>query len=152
MLHQTKRVAMEQYEKILTQQLTGDAILTAIVILLFIAISIALYVEYKKHPKGQEKTELIVTFILVTCLAVGSSVYGLADVSKLKKDIDNQDYIVYCGEYSLEEPAKRSQFCYIYTGDERIKLRYRVENFKEGTYSGYIVYAKNSLIVVDRYD
>lgn len=143
---------MEQYGKILTKQLTGDAILTAIAILLFIAISIGLYVEYKKLPKGQEKIELIVVFILVTCLAVGSSVYGLANVSKLKKDIDNQDYIVYYGEYSLEAPAKRSQFCYIYTGDERIKLRYRVENFKEGTYSGYIVYAKNSLIVVDRYD
>lgn len=143
---------MEQYEKILTQQLTGDAILTAIAILLFIAISIGLYVEYKKLPKGQEKIELIVVFILVTCLAVGSSIYGVTGISKVKKDIDNQDYVVYCGEYSLEEPAKRSQFCYIYTGDERIKLRYRVENFKEGTYNGYIVYARNSLIVVDRYD
>ncbi len=68
MLHQTKRVAMEQYEKILTQQLTGDAILTAIVILLSIAISIALYVDWKKHPKGEEKREIIVTFILVTCI------------------------------------------------------------------------------------
>ncbi len=143
---------MEQYGKILTKQLTGDAILTAIVILLFIAISIGLYVEYKKLPRGQEKIELIVGFILVTCLAVGSSIYGLTGVSKIKKDIDNQDYVVYCGEYSLEIPAKGRQFCYIYTGDERIKLRYRVENFKEGTYSGYIVYAKNSLIVVDRYD
>ena len=143
---------MEQYEKILTKQLTGNAILTAIVILLFIAISIGLYVEYKKLPKGQEKIELIVVFILVTCLAVGGSVYGLSDVSKLKKDIDNQDYIVYYGEYSLEAPAKGRQFCYIYVGDERIKLRYRVENFEEGTYNGYIVYAKNSLIVVDRYN
>ena len=152
MLHQTKRVAMEQYEKILTQQLTGDAILTAIVILLFIAISIALYVDWKKHPKGEEKKVIIVTFILATCILVGGSIFGLSNVFKIKKDMDNQDYIIYCGEYSLEEPAKRSQFCYIYTGDERIKLRYRVENFKEGTYNGYIVYAKNSLIVVDRYD
>lgn len=143
---------MEQYEKILTQQLTGDAILTAIVILLFIAISIGLYVEYKKLPKGQEKIELIVVFILVTCLVVGSSIYGVTGISKVKKDIDNQDYVVYCGEYSLEIPAKGRQFCYIYAGDERIKLRCRVENFKEGTYNGYIVYAKNSLIVVDRYD
>lgn len=85
MLHQTKRVAMEQYEKILTQQLTGDAILTAIVILLFIAISIALYVDWKKHPKGEEKSVIIVTFILVTCILVGSSIFGLSAVFKIKK-------------------------------------------------------------------
>ena len=143
---------MEQYEKILTRQLTGDAILTAIVILLFIAISMALYVDWKKRPQGEEKTEIIVTFILVTCILVTSSILGFINISKTSKDLNNQEYIVYYGEYSLEAPAKGRQFCYIYVGDERIKLRYRVENFEEGTYNGYIVYAKNSLIVVDRYN
>ena len=143
---------MEQYEKILTQQLTGDAILTAIAILLFIAISIGLYVEYKNPPKGQEKIELIVVFILVTCLAVGSSIYGLTGLSKVKKDIDNQDYVVYCGEYSLQTHSKGRQCCYIYNGDERIKLKYLGEDFEEGTHNGHIVYTKNSLFVVNRYN
>ena len=143
---------MEQYEKILTRQLTSDAILTAIAILLFIAISIGLYVEYKKLPKGQKKIELIVVYILVACLGVGSSIYGLTGISKVKKDIDNQDYVVYYGEYSLQTHSKGRQCCHIYNGDERIELKYRGEDFEEGTYNGYIVYAKNSLIVVDRYD
>ena len=142
---------MEQYETILTKQLTSDAILTAIVILLFIAISIGLYVEYKKLPKGQEKIGLIVVFILVACLAVGSSIYGLTGVSKIKKDVDNQDYIVYYGEYQLEKHKSRYH-CYIYNGEERVELRYMGEDFEEGTYTGYVVYGRNSLRAVDRYD
>ena len=68
----------------------------------------------------------------------------------IKKDIDNNAFVVYHGKYKLRQ-ERNSHYCYIYDGEEYLMLSDLTCGMTD-EYEGYVVYGKNSLYVVDIYE
>ena len=95
--------------------------------------------------------------ILCVCsLVLSASIYFLK-ILPVQKDINQQSYIVYDGEFYVKETktANRSgTYIYIQSSKDSSPIRYEVlcdinKINNDTTYTGYFVYSKHSKIIVD---
>ncbi len=142
---------MERYEMLLTRRMVGCNIAIALLILIAIATPIIAWLELKQPHTKKERVVPYVFAIIVILASVTLAVVISLDAAKVKKDLDNQDYVVYYGEYEIKY-NRHTCYCYIYDSEECIELLFEGKSPDTGIYTGYIVYARNSLIAVDWYD
>jgi len=170
---------MNQYqeilEKVAAKEMTVPVILSIILLILLVIIWISSYRHFmkmkKKHinmyksPKQVKgRKQCFWALIAISVIGVGLSVLLSLDsidtVSAINKDINENSYITYKGEYYINEDG--------YTGRSMLYDRWVSVDFENGDCaflyindifeafgtdrgecSGKVVYGKNSLIVVD---
>ena len=121
---------------------------------MMIAVIVAIvfvFIIKRKIKNERERTVTIVMFIvmilMMLCIAGHITIKALA----IKKDLDNNLFVTYYGDYKLVY-EKHFTACYINNETEQIELRclgIPSSGFETGT--GYVIYSKNSLYVVDIY-
>lgn len=143
---------MERYETLLRREMGIINAVVALLIATILVVVVLLILDYKNMSSKKERIVSIVIAVFVICACIFFGIYASIDAPKIKKDIDNQDYVVYYGEYEIEYSDKHLTVCYIYNGEERVRLECVGMNPESGIYTGYVVYGRNSLRAVDRYD
>ena len=142
---------MERYEMLLTRRLVGCNIAVALIILVAIITPIFAWLELKQPHTKKERIVPYVFAIVGILVSVTLAVAISLNAAEVKKDLDNQDYVVYYGEYEIKY-ERHNCYCYIYDNEEYITLLFEGKSPDTGIYTGYIVYARNSLVALDWYD
>ncbi len=162
---------MEKYKEILEEiarketRLTFFGVLALVVVVALTWISFYLWCRKKKfNSQKQIKTRRQSTFALITLTVIAVLLAGLTSwgtvktVSEINKDIEDDAYIEYIGDYHiydadfnnmafdryLDVSLENGESALIYMNNifERISM-------DEGHFEGKVVYGKNSAIVVD---
>ena len=87
---------------------------------------------------------------LILLLAVPLLLFAGKDIGEITADVQNESYVVYHGAYrQWYTYGRRSTYhTDLLDGDKEIRLRSPGHLTKDGTFSGYVVYAERSEYVV----
>ena len=142
---------MEEYERLLNREIgiRNTAVVVMIAVILLAVVSLVL--EYKNMSGKKERIVSIAVCAFIVCASIFFITFAAVGATDIKKDIENQDYVVYYGAYEIEY-ERHNCYCYIYDNEERIELPFSGKSPDTGIYVGYVVYARNSLIALDWYD
>ncbi len=127
-----------------------------VVVTIIIFVIVAIFFLIVVVQKISEKKERLLTFIAVIAtilMVIFLAAMSATDAWNIKKDIDENSFVTYYGEYELVYDRSFT-VCYIYDDKERIELRC-VGSLNHGpktVKTGYVVYSKNSLYAVDIYE
>jgi len=124
-----------------------------VMIFLIIVIVLVALLLMNKNNLLERNTSII---LFACSLILSASIYFL-EILPVQKDINQQSYIVYEGEFYVEEikTASRSgTYIYIQASNDSTPIRYEVscdvnEINNDTSYMGYFVYSKHSKIIVD---
>ena len=143
---------MNKYQTILSEEYYG-LLGTSLSIMIAVIVAIVfVFIIKRKIKNKQERTVSIVTFIVLILMMLCIAGYTTIGALAIKKDLDNNLFVTYYGEYKLVYEGHFT-VCYINNGTEQIELRcldIPSSGFETGT--GYVIYSKNSLYVVDIYE
>ena len=124
-----------------------------VMIFLIIVIVLVALLLMNKNKLLERNTAII---LCVCSLVLSASIYFL-EILPVQKDINQQSYIVYDGEFYVKETksANRSgTYIYIQSSNDSSPIRYEIlcdinEINNDTIYTGYFVYSKHSKIIVD---
>ncbi len=126
-------------ELVFVREIINSVVIVSIVVALLIFIRWALKEDV--HFKWIFSISIAISVVVVAVLGIG--------LSRIFLDIQNEDYITYCGEY-IERGGGQKDLKTIVVYDDHgneIKLL-RTGPSEKGTYEGTVVYGKRSKIVV----
>ena len=135
-------------DKLYSQIKVGIIIISLIVILIVLA-----FIWMIKNKLLQRNTAIILS---VSCLLLATLIY-LFEIYPLQKDINQQSYVVYEGNFYVKECKSANRagtYIYIKSSNSSNVIRYKVscdvDKINNNTsYMGKFVYSKNSKILVD---
>lgn len=165
----------EILEKVAVKEMTVPIILSIILLILLVIVWMSSYRHfmkmkkkhinmYKSSKKVKGRKQCFWALIAISVIGVGFSTLLLLDavdtVSAINKDINENSYMTYKGEYYINEDGytvrymlydrwvsvdfENGDWAYLYINDV-----FEAFGTDRGECSGKVVYGKNSLIVVD---
>ena len=134
---------MNKYNELLKNQIWASVF----VIILILVFTIILFILNKKRAFDDfGKIEKTIVSIFIVAIILFASIYFSVRIFHLYKDIHEQSYITYQGDFEVSSFKESDVTLNDKSGD--LKLNGKVE-LPGGNYSGTIVYAKNSKYVLD---
>ena len=139
---------MDKYQAKLSVEYHGMLSVVFLLLATMIFVTVFFLVYNRKIQDNKERIVTVITFTILVLMLSFVSVFSFISSLNIKKDIDNNLFVTYYGEYETVYERTFS-VCYIYDGDERIELRCVDNPRSYGVNTGYVVYSKNSLYAVD---
>ena len=134
---------MNKYNDLLKNQIWASVV----VIVLILALSLILFILNKRHffdDLGKIGKTAVNIFVIATILL--ASFHSSFRIINLHKDIQEQAYITYHGDFEVS--SYKESYVTLNGESGHLKLDGKV-NLPGGKYTGTIVYAKNSKYVLD---
>ena len=143
---------MGKYQLILREEYLGTMAIVLMMFIFSIFTAIGILVIKKKLHDRKERIATIIICIILILMMLGIGSYETMTALKIKQDMENNLFITYFGEYELVYD-RTFTICYIHDNDNDIYIELRcISRPQSGSYTGYVVYSKNSLYVVDIYE
>ena len=134
---------MNKYNELLKNQIWASVV----VIVLILALSLILFILNKRHFFDDlGKIGKTVVNIFVVAIILLESVYFSFRILHLYKDIHEQAYITYHGNFEVS--SFKESYVTLNGESGHLKLDGKVD-LPGGQYSGTVVYAKNSKYILD---
>ena len=140
------------YESQLCRRMWLYGTLCALLIILFLVCLFFVHRNAPDNPKNSPK-DLIekriyqwMMYILCILGMAGCLFFGGSTVWKCSEDINNQSYIIWEGDITVIQDGPTKSRWYL-PDEEGIKLE--GEGLGEGVYTGKVVYAENSRVVLE---
>ena len=141
---------MNKYQTILNKEYQGSLLAFLIIILCAIFMIVFTVVVIRKISDKKERVITCIAFVFLIFLLMFLSAMPIQQAVVIKKDIDDNAFVVYYGKYKLHQ-ERNSHYCYIYDGENYVRLLDLTYGMPD-EYEGYVMYGKNSLYVVDIYE
>jgi len=134
---------MNKYNELLKNQIWASVF--AIVLIFVLAIVLFVFNKRKIFDDLGKIGKTVVNLFVVAIILISSVKFSVR-IFHLQKDIHDQAYITYCGDFEVS-PYKES---YVTLSGEsgQLKLEGKVD-LSGGEYYGTIVYAQNSKYILD---
>ena len=127
------------------------AVILAILFLLFATLILLGYIKAGKKEKSMKSK--ILSILLCVCLFLIPFYFLGKQIHTMNTDIESKAYIVYEGDFTYEYVnhtigADVSEVTFTVNGEE-LAITTEHLNIVSGTYTGRVVYAKNSMYLLD---
>ena len=143
---------MEEYERLLNREIGIRNTAVVVIIAAILLAVVSLVLEYKNMSGKKERVISIVACAFIVCVFIFFITFAAVGATDIKKDIENQDYVVYYGEYEVEYNRNQT-ILHIRDGKTHTRLDWVGKDIDHsGTHTGHLVYGRNSLIALDWYD
>lgn len=134
---------MNQYNELLKKQIQSSAFVIVLILVLAIVFLMLSKRNFFDDLGTIGKTAVGIFVVVIILLA---SVYFSVRIFRLNKDIHDQAYITYYGEFEVS--SFKEGYVTLTGESDQVKLDGKVD-LPGGKYSGTIVYAQNSKYVLD---
>ena len=141
---------MNEYQTILNKQYQGRLWIILGLVLFVIFMIVFTVVVIRKISDKKERIITSIACLFLIFMLICFVYIAASQAVALKKDIDDNAFVVYHGKYELRL-KRNTNYCYIYDGENHIRLLDLTYGMTD-EYEGYVVYGKNSLYVVDIYE
>ena len=134
----------EEYEKFLKNEAITYVI---IMVVLIVALGALLIFMNKKFFDDMGKVGKIIVNTFICVVLISTSIYVGIHTYNAVSDINNKAYIVYEGEFEIS--SYREGYITIFDGEKEISLTNNFTSLSSGKYTGKLVYAKKSRILLE---